>query len=320
MSLPMVSVIITTFNRAKLLQGAIQSVLNQTFSDWELVIADDGSTDDTGRVVQGIALADSRIRYVRWTNGGLSAARAKALPMTRGRYVALLDDDDVYLPHKLSCQVEYMETHPAVGLLYSYVELVDAEGNVIDTWPRKPTTSFHDMISHCPIQTLGILARKECLESAGGFYAGGLGCDDIDLWLRVARSSVVAFLPETVGRYRKHPGTMSQGRKDGLVALERVYKRVLGLPLSREECAVARMKYAHIMYQSALRATERQEWLTAGKRFTQAIYFCPGIGKKIKWGRYDNQLYRLSRPYVASVLCLVIGLCTMLFMPAKKRL
>ena len=124
--MPTVSVVIPTYNRALMVKEAIQSVLDQTYSDFEIIVVDDGSTDDTREVVTAFA---DKVRYVFQENSGRSNARNRAIHMARGRYIAFLDSDDLYMPHKLDMQVACMEKVPEFGMVYSTAVCIDEQGN-----------------------------------------------------------------------------------------------------------------------------------------------------------------------------------------------
>ena len=111
--IPIVSVVISTYNRSKLLPHAIRSVLSQDRQDFEIIVIDDGSTDETSQVVA--CFSDPRIRYFYQTNSGLAAGRNAGISESRGKYIVFLDDDDVFLPNKLSVQVSFMEAHRDLG-------------------------------------------------------------------------------------------------------------------------------------------------------------------------------------------------------------
>ena len=126
-SLPTVSVIIPTFNRAEFICSAIKSVLKQTYSDFELIVVDDGSTDDTGLRVR--QLNDSRLKYIWQPNHGRSHARNRAILEAKGSFIAFLDSDDLYLPEKLALQVDYFNQHPEVSMIYTSAYCINEAGN-----------------------------------------------------------------------------------------------------------------------------------------------------------------------------------------------
>jgi len=135
---PTVTVIIPTFNRSVLLNTSVHSIQLQTCRDWELIIADDGSSDDTEKLIGDMVCHDNRIRYFRLDHSGVSKARNEALVQARGAYIAFLDDDDEYLPDKLAIQADYLNTHPDIGFVYGQIEIVDGQGKYLYTDPKQP--------------------------------------------------------------------------------------------------------------------------------------------------------------------------------------
>lgn len=202
-----VSVIIPTFNRAHTLPRAIRSVFDQTYQDWELIVVDDGSEDDTVCVVRGFG--DPRVRCIRHEqNHGQAAARNTGIKAALGTYIAFLDSDDEWLPEKLAKEVALFEASgQGVGLVYVGKMIWDANGRMLSI--RMPTLQGDvyekllawDFIGSCSRVTL----RKNILESVGGFDEKLALHDDWDLWLRVAKVSRVGFVPECL--VKRHFGS-----------------------------------------------------------------------------------------------------------------
>jgi GT2 family glycosyltransferase len=195
---PTVSVVIPAYNRAAVVGRAIRSVFAQTFEDWELVVVDDGSTDDTHRVIA--SLSDARTRCVRHDhNRGQSAAQNTGINVSRGSYVAFLDSDDEWLPQKLAKVVDCFGALPEdVGLVYSGKKLVEETGRVVRI--RKPTLQGDvygnllewDFIGSCS----RVVVRRSVLGLVGGFDERFVNCQDWDLWIRVSKVSRIAAVPD----------------------------------------------------------------------------------------------------------------------------
>ena len=144
--MPRVSVIIPTYNRALLLKESIYSVLGQTYDDVEILVVDDGSSDDTAEMVQ--RFDDRRMRYLYQENSGRSAARNHGMKVAEGDFFCLLDDDDYYLPHKLACQVAYLDINPDVDMVASGFQTVNRHGKVISTWSNLPVGPELTLLSY----------------------------------------------------------------------------------------------------------------------------------------------------------------------------
>jgi glycosyltransferase involved in cell wall biosynthesis len=194
---PIYSIILPTFNRAHLIANAIQSVFAQTFLDWELLIIDDGSRDDTFEVVRPFVMKDERIRYHYATNRGLAMARNIGLTMGRGNYFTFLDSDDEYLPEHLAIRAEYLRAHPGVELLHGGVEVVGS-----DMVADKHDPSKLVAISECVVGGTFVI-RRELAERLQGFRAIEYG-DDADFFARAeAAHAIIHKIDAPTYRYNR---------------------------------------------------------------------------------------------------------------------
>ena len=188
---PMVSVIIPTHNRANLIGKAIQSVLDQTHRDFELIVVDDGSTDNTEAVVKGFG--DERIRYIRLDkNSGTSAVpRNTGIKAAEGEYIAGHDDDDIWLPRKLEKQVKaFEEAPPKVGVVYTGFRRI--EGNREIYYPSSKVTQkegnvHRELLKGTFVGNPNVLIKKECFDMVGMFDEELPFCLDWDMWLRISK-------------------------------------------------------------------------------------------------------------------------------------
>jgi O-antigen/teichoic acid export membrane protein/glycosyltransferase involved in cell wall biosynthesis len=214
-SKPKVSVYIPTYNYGRFLGEAIQSVLDQTFPDWELIVVDDGSTDDTREVVE--SFADPRIHYVYQENQGNPAARNTALRMVRGEYIACLDGDDIWLPEKLEKQVAQLDAlPPAVGLVYSDLYLFnDGDDTITGRFlrGRKPPRGrvLAELLpekSAFIVDTVALI-RREVFDKVGLYDEKLQTYEDWEMWVRMANSYEVEALDEPLARFRRHASSLS---------------------------------------------------------------------------------------------------------------
>jgi glycosyltransferase involved in cell wall biosynthesis len=212
-----VSVIIPAYNTSAFLQDALDSVLRQTYTDWEVVLVDDGSTDDTSILVhRAMPAFDGRLRYVYQTNRGLPAARNTAIRHSTGDLIALLDADDVWRERRLELGVALMDSDPQLGLVHAKVARIDVRGEVCEYPPSPPSQFLRGSIAHhiytrrahllCPT----ILFRKECIASVGPFDETMQSTEDRDLWFRIARRWKVGYIEEILANYRISPNSMSR--------------------------------------------------------------------------------------------------------------
>jgi glycosyltransferase involved in cell wall biosynthesis len=195
------------YNAERYVARAVESILKQTFEDFEFIIIDDGSTDGTLAIIEAYARRDSRIRIISRSNRGIVATRNQLLSESRCQYCAWLDNDDVAMPRRLSQQVEYMEQHPQCVLLGSRILLIDRDG--------EPLCEMVDHITHKQIddhllkgsvhlyQTSAMMRREAALE-VGGYRAGYELAEDVDLYLRLAECGQMVNLPEVLTLHRHH--------------------------------------------------------------------------------------------------------------------
>jgi glycosyltransferase involved in cell wall biosynthesis len=215
-----VSVIMPTYNRASMIMESIRSVLGQSFTNLELIIVDDGSTDGTGEIVA--SYLDPRIKYFRQNNLGVVAARNSALEHASGEYIFFLDSDDVLMKNAMEKAVRVLDGHPEAGFCFGQAYLMDDKQRVFGLRRQGYTPSYvKDGIgeiekavlngNHIPTST--ILVRRECLEKIGFFNKEfGLGSEDFELWIRLARLYSVAYIAEPLIKYRVHNGSITSSR------------------------------------------------------------------------------------------------------------
>lgn len=209
MNSELVSVVIPTFNYGRYVAEAVESVLAQTYRPVEVIVVDDGSTDDTPSRL--LPYAD-RIRVIRQTNQGLSAARNAGVRAARGGLVALLDSDDLWHPRRLEIQMRYLAAHPTTGLVASghlsdlgagWPEVTDLDG----TGAR--AVSVRELLIRARFGTCGVLIRRECFDTVGDFDTSLRSAEDRDMWLRIAERFAVVKLEAPLWYYRPHDGSMS---------------------------------------------------------------------------------------------------------------
>ena len=216
-----VSVNICCYNGEKYLAEAIKSVLDQTYTDFEVVIVNDGSNDTTEKVV--LAFKDERIKYFYQANVGLSAARNRALSLSNGEFVAILDQDDLWAPEKLELQVGLMDSKPDVGVVYSAGYTVGGDGTIL----RAERTSRYcrgeitgSLLKGNYISCPTVMFRASALKKVGGFRTDLKIAEEYDMYLRLARVCKFDFVDKPLARYRVHSSNTSKDRaKDYMEAI-----------------------------------------------------------------------------------------------------
>lgn len=192
---PQVSVIIPTYNRLDFLRMAVDSVFKQTLRDWELIVVDDASTDDTAAFLKG----NTRLSLIRLEeNKGVSYARNRGIEQARGSLICFLDSDDQWLPEKLAKQVSWMEQHPECPASYTD-EIWIRNGvrvNPMNKHRKYSGQVFRNCLPLCIISPSSIMMRSEVLENIGLFDESLPACEDYDLWLRLTLRHSVHFIEE----------------------------------------------------------------------------------------------------------------------------
>jgi glycosyltransferase involved in cell wall biosynthesis len=210
--MPKVSVIIPTHNRASFLPAAVQSVLNQTFQDFEVIVVDDASDDETPAVMR--SFTDPRITYVRHdSNKGQGETRNDGIRRATGEYIALLDDDDEWLPQKLEKQVHLLDgSSTMVGLVYTGFRKIDARTREVvgEVVPDRRGYVFEEIARRNWIGTCStVLCRRSCLKIAGLFDETLVAGVDYDLWLRISRQYQVEYIKDPLVNYNVHNSNLS---------------------------------------------------------------------------------------------------------------
>lgn len=210
-----VDVIIPAYNTSKFLPYAIESVIAQDFTDWQIVLVDDGSTDNTAQVIAPYRQQlGSKFTYVYQQNRGLPAARNTAIRSSSSELLALLDADDVWMPWRLSESVKLMRSRPSVALTYGGITHIDSEGRPGRTFEGSEKNAASHIAAqiytrqiHLPCPT--VTFRRDCLSEVGLFDESMRATEDRDLWLRIAQRHEVAFIPKAIAYYRLSPQSMS---------------------------------------------------------------------------------------------------------------
>lgn len=244
MNKPCVSVVIPTYNYGHLLSRAVDSVLTQTFRDFEVLVVDDGSTDDTPKVLAGYG---ERIQAIRQDNAGVSAARNRGIAEARGEFIAFLDADDAWVPDKLEKQVAFLREHPQYDMVYSdishYVDDRLVHHSYLQERGYTQAASgliYDNILREGFIFVPTVMVRRECLEAVGGFDPGLSCSEDLDLWLRIAERHRIGFLKESLVLRHDHSRNATKNALQYLSCPIRVLTKALlalegrGNPARRE--------------------------------------------------------------------------------------
>lgn len=236
---PVVSVIIPAYQASSTLVRAFDSMRNQTFTDWEVIIVDDGSTDNTRAVAEMLASKDGRVRVLHQANKGASAARNTGLRAARGAWIGFLDSDDWFDTAFLETLLALRTDHPDAGVLYCDFALVDGNGKVQEE-QRVPDMSdpFRELGRSCSLSVHCALTRADIMARAGEFDEALVINEDWDLWQRIARTGTpFRGVRKILAFYYTRPSSLSRRQvdalaRDGIKVIERIFKADPRLPIA----------------------------------------------------------------------------------------
>ena len=281
--MPKVSVVIPTYNNARFLAECIESVLVQSFRDFEIIIIDDGSTDDTAELVSTYC---PPVRYFRQENQGIISAYNRGIKSSKSEYIAFIDSDDIMLRDALKKGIEVLDKHPEAGFSYGQRYNMDERGNIIGLrkgpWKysgvREGKEELNQLILHNHVNPQTIV-RRRCLDEVGIFNpAFRHGSEDYDLWVRLAKRYAVAYLAESVMKYRVHSGAITSNRKIEEIKRSRVriLESIFKDPDLDPSLSSQRSKaYFHLYFDLAGDAYIRRKMKVARGYLIKAIKTCP---------------------------------------------
>ena len=208
---PKVSIVIPAYNAMTYLPDTLASVFKQTFSDFEVLLVDDGSTDSI-RTWVAQTVRDRRVTLISQVNQGLSAARNTGISHSQSDYIAFLDADDLWHPTKLEQQVQWLDAHPTTGLIYNWTALIDSAGNPTGRVLGNAIAGdvLPEMLQRNIIDCPSVLVRRQCFDRVGLFDCTLRSVEDWDMWIRIAAVYPFAVTCEPLVYYRQHPSNMSK--------------------------------------------------------------------------------------------------------------
>ncbi len=209
---PLVSVILPVYNGGIYLHAAISCILDQAYQKIEIIIIDDGSSDDSEYTIR--SFNDPRIKFIKQANQGLAATLNRGIALARGKYIARQDQDDLSNPDRISLQVAYMEDHPDCVLLGSWAQIMEVD-RLVERFHRHPVDEFmlrYQLLFNNPFVHSSVLLRRSALLEVGGYTTDPerQPPEDYELWSRLSRIGSVANIGEVLQTYREIPGSMSR--------------------------------------------------------------------------------------------------------------
>ena len=309
-----VSAVIPTYNAAPYIAQSVDSVLAQTFAPCEIIVVDDGSTDDTARV---LAPYGEKIKYIYQKNQGEPAARNTGIRAATGDYIAFLDADDLWVPEKLELQMQYVAAHPECAMVYTDMMTFDQHG-IVDpsvkvrfniTFPSG--NIFRALFYETLFGSGSVVFRKSCVDTIGYFDESFLIGSDYEMWLRMARHFQIGFVDKPLLMYRQHPAmsTRGLGRKlqNGVPWEVAALQKILRLyPEARQELGDAMINQrmakpiadlAHICFQQGDHKSARKLFRTALTYWRRPQYLAFYLASFVPPGQIDR-VRRLRRRFV----------------------
>lgn len=288
-----VSVIIPAWNRAGVIAETLESVRRQTFGDWECIVVDDGSTDDTPRVVAHFVQQDPRFRLIRQENSTAARARNRGAAEAQGEFLAFLDSDDLFEPDKLAWQVAALRSDPSAVLAYgetfNFKDGDPHKGGLFFSDSRErpagpPPAGFEQLLTMNPI--IAPLVRADAFRQAGGFDVSLPSAEDWDMWLSLARRGTLVFEPRLSQRYRSHGGPFgnksAQTLRNYTCASEVFAKHLRHVPLPRRRALRRKVRaywqrgYGPRLLREADQATA-SDWAVARRLWRAVVWLDPKL-------------------------------------------
>ncbi|KAA6187409.1 glycosyltransferase [Thiohalocapsa marina] len=308
MSAPRVSVLTATHNGSEYLDRTIRSVLHQTFEDFEYLIVDDASTDNSLTIIHEHARQDHRIRPIAHpVQAGPPGALNLALSAARGDYIAILDHDDLALPKRLERQLEFMDRHPDHGAVGSAVRQIDGYGNTLrhQTYPLHPAAAHWGLLFGASLLHSASMYRRSLVERLGGYSTNHAYLCDYELLIRIAQQARITNLPDVLACYRRHDDQTSarhSQRQNGQMLLLQYALQAAWLhhrPSLEVFSAMRRWMYGHPPAEPALAAAAVESLRTLFGQYLQGFTPQPSDQEAValdcarRWAKMAHYSYRL---------------------------
>lgn len=298
--MPKVSIIIPTYNRARYLPEAINSVIDQTYHAYEIIVIDDGSSDETHKIVDDfISKYPEKLRYYHQENRGPAAARNKGIQESKGEYISFLDSDDLWLPQKLEKSITFLERFNFDWICTASYRIKDITKG-IEKDVRKIDSSFLDssgkklnllqggifLFSEVPLYLPSILARKECFDRVGLFDEAYRIGEDTDMWLRFEEADLKGgYLDEPLFIYRTSNNNITKHSNftnlDEHIRLAKKHSKLLGL-----DKKIVKKSYSDFLWHAATVYYLQKKIVKSIKYSLSSVYFDPSIVKILKILKY----------------------------------
>jgi glycosyltransferase involved in cell wall biosynthesis len=284
--MPLISVIIPVYNGGNTIRTTIESVLNQTFTNLELIVVNDGSQDSTLAVLNEIQ--DSRLKVFSFPNAGVSTSRNRGLAQAKGEFISFLDADDLWTPDKLEAQLKALQENPQAAVAYSWSDWIDESGQFLRAGGHITVNgnAYEKLLLRDFVESgSNPLIRRQALDKVGDFDQSVTPAEDWDMWLRLAARYEFVTVPSPQILYRISPNSASfnvwKMEAGSLQVIERHFAQAPDSlkPLKRETLA---SRYEYLMFKTIEGNLERKKGLTAARFLGQAIRYNPSLLRRVK--------------------------------------
>ncbi len=300
--MPLISVVIPTYNRGYCLNEAIDSVLCQTFTDYEVIVVDDGSTDDTTERLQAYG---DQIKVIQGRHEGVSEARNTGIRAASGEYIAFLDSDDSWFPHKLERVMQVFAGEPSVGMVTSNLQLVRPDtGEILGIKPQsRPGKTYQEMLLKGSAQASSGVVRRSCLELVGLFDATVDGMEDFELFLRIAKRFPFRHLEEPLGNYYLHvlntEGSLQRVYGSFITLFERVLSTAGKDGLDRKTVEGLKNRLARYRYLLGFLEARQGKQKESLRYIREALVLRPWVGWSLeKQAHVWRRLVLVFKPFL----------------------
>ncbi|MFH1612854.1 MAG: glycosyltransferase [bacterium] len=260
-----ISVIIPTYNCAQSLLEAIESVLNQSFKDYEIIVIDDGSQDETKNVIDSYM---KNICYIYQQNQGVACARNLGIKKAQGKYIAFLDADDIWIKDKLKMQIECFEKYPEIGLVFSDLIILNENKEEKEYKIGNFKKDVEALIQHNFIPTSKVMVKKECFEKVGMFENFNLA-EDYNLWLKIIQHYSIYHIPQCLVKYKNKIRTKSYLLQTTINEI----KIISNITLKNK--FIIKRKLGQLFYMAGLFSHQLKKYNQSQKYFIQSILKMP---------------------------------------------
>jgi glycosyltransferase involved in cell wall biosynthesis len=274
-----VSIIIPTYNSEEFISEALDSVKNQTFQDFEIIVVDDGSSDSTREIVKG---HPTNPKLLEQKNSGPASARNRGIGLAHGKYVAFLDADDLWCSTKLEKQIARFESDNTLGMVFTENYLFDSRGTFLDSLDKAHLLMkgvvAQNILHHSGVSTPTVMVRKSVLDEVGGFEESLRHAEDDNLWIRITAQYPVALIDEPLVGVRDHSKRTTRNNSLSLssdIANVTLLQTKYGPKVSETIAPALPRKLSAIHFEAGYAAFQDAEYGTARRAFLEAVRLCP---------------------------------------------